>query len=74
MGLAEALTDAAGRLSPCPAAEAREELDTADRAVFDDALSAPTSSAAIAVALGELGVLVAASDIRNHRTGDCPCV
>lgn len=63
------------RLAPCPLVTARGDLPADDRPELDAALAdVGVSSAAISTALAALNVRVAASDIRNHRAGDCPCL
>lgn len=75
MRLSDALRDAEGRISPCPVVDARAALSAANRTELDAALADPlVPSPTLALALADLAVRVAAGDIRNHRTGDCPCV
>lgn len=75
MSLTDALTAATATMAgTCPLRLVRAELDPTEQAVLDAALVGTTPSAAIAAALTATDHRIAATDVRDHRAGDCPCV
>ena len=77
MSLSDALTAATSTMAgTCPVAAIILTLDADEwlalKAALDDKTAMP--SAAIAAALTATDHRIAATDVRDHRAGDCPCV
>lgn len=74
MSLTDALAAATATLAgTCPLRLIRDGLTVEDQAALDAALLTTTPSAAIAAALTATDHRIAATDVRDHRAGDCPC-
>lgn len=74
MSLTDALTQAKATLAgTCPLRLVRDDLPADEQAILDAALADGSPSLAIAAALTQTDHRIAATDVRDHRAGDCPC-